>query len=341
MPGSCSIEDCGKPVVSRKLCSKHYMRWRKFGDPLKPVRSYQKRPAHCQADEDPPCPGTVVSRGLCSKHYTRFRKYGDASVVMTQGNMEVDPKVRFRSKYRVDPDTGCWMWTAAANGHGWATISINGKATMAHRYSYEAFRGPIPEGYSVKRVCGQGRCVNPDHLELVSNDPVDRFWANVDKREDGCWDWQSSGFVYRVAGKPNSPRRYAWNLLRGETKDFLYGLCGNKKCVNPDHSGVAKDRFWAKVDKAVDGCWYWTGSKLASGYPHLTYNGVSVYAHRLTYEWAGGVLEEGSVLAHKCEHLSCVNPDHLEQITYQEMVDRREEKKHTVELSDAQQGVMV
>lgn len=31
----CSIPDCGKPHVARGLCTAHYTRWRKHGDPLR------------------------------------------------------------------------------------------------------------------------------------------------------------------------------------------------------------------------------------------------------------------------------------------------------------------
>lgn len=29
----CSIEGCNKPILSRGWCNKHYIRWRKYGDP--------------------------------------------------------------------------------------------------------------------------------------------------------------------------------------------------------------------------------------------------------------------------------------------------------------------
>lgn len=240
--------------------------------------------------------------------------------------MRVDPRTRFDSRYEVDDTTGCWIWTGAANGNGWATISINGKAVMAHRYAYETFKEPIPDNHSVRRICGNGRCVNPDHFVLMPKDPVMRFWFNVDKQEDH-WIWKPSSFTYRVEGKSYNPRRYAHQQVLGIDQDFLYARCGEDRCVRPEHAGDSQDRFWSRVDKDVDGCWYWMGSKLASGYPHLTYNNESVYAHRLAYEWAGGSLEDGFILHHICGHKSCVRPAHLEQISYTEMVQIREQNR--------------
>lgn len=289
-------------------------------------RAYSRRPSECIQED---CSDKVVSRGYCSKHYTRFRKYGSPDIVMTRGSSSVEPKIRFEAKYSMDND-GCWIWTGATNGNGWATFSVGGKAVLAHRYSYEIFKGPIPDGFEVTRTCEApvGLCVNPDHLELVSNNPVERFWKNVGHPDDSsCWNWLSAGFVYRVEGKAHSPRKFAYELTVGPVEGVLYSLCGNARCIRPEHSGTAQDRFWAKVDKNADGCWYWTGSKLPKGYPHCTYEGKSLYAHRLTYEWAGGILKENHLLVHTCRHLDCVNPDHIEQISYQELVRRREENK--------------
>jgi len=34
----CSIENCGRPVRARELCTTHWARWRKYGDPMKVAR---------------------------------------------------------------------------------------------------------------------------------------------------------------------------------------------------------------------------------------------------------------------------------------------------------------
>ena len=62
---------------------------------------------------------------------------------------------------------GCWIWQGAIlNGYG--TFSVNGKMTRAHRASYTEYIGEIPEGLVIDHLCRNTRCVNPDHLEAVT-----------------------------------------------------------------------------------------------------------------------------------------------------------------------------
>ena len=76
-----------------------------------------------------------------------------------------DPIARFHTKYKVNPITGCWEWigTLDSNGYGLFTIGER-KKLKAHRFSYENFVGPIPEGHMVLHRCDVPRCVKPSDL---------------------------------------------------------------------------------------------------------------------------------------------------------------------------------
>ncbi|MGC0251548.1 HNH endonuclease signature motif containing protein [Pseudactinotalea sp. Z1748] len=55
-------------------------------------------------------------------------------------------------------------------GYGQIGISTGAgrQRTMgAHRVSYEAFVGPIPDGLVIDHLCRVRECVNPDHLDVV------------------------------------------------------------------------------------------------------------------------------------------------------------------------------
>lgn len=76
---------------------------------------------------------------------------------------------RFAEKIALT-DSGCIEWIASQNGVGYGTLSINryGGKVLAHRFSYEHHKGPIPEGLTVDHLCRNTLCVNPDHLEAVT-----------------------------------------------------------------------------------------------------------------------------------------------------------------------------
>lgn len=77
---------------------------------------------------------------------------------------------RFAAKVEVDPDTGCWVWIAARNHQGYGKFQYATKDTrVAHRVSYEAFHGPIPDGLVLDHfACNNRSCVNPDHVRPVT-----------------------------------------------------------------------------------------------------------------------------------------------------------------------------
>lgn len=70
--------------------------------------------------------------------------------------------------YIIDPDTGCWEWQKALSTGGYATTVQDGRQTYAHRAFFERAKGPIPPGLQIDHLCRNRRCVNPDHLEPVT-----------------------------------------------------------------------------------------------------------------------------------------------------------------------------
>jgi hypothetical protein len=76
---------------------------------------------------------------------------------------------RFLEKTVANVDTGCIEWIAGKDAGGYARFYAGGRHVRAHRFAYEQFVGPIPEGYVIDHLCGNKGCVNYQHLEAVTN----------------------------------------------------------------------------------------------------------------------------------------------------------------------------
>jgi hypothetical protein len=80
---------------------------------------------------------------------------------------------RLHRSYIVQLD-GCWQWTARLHRSGYGEIAVRVDDTTwrprkAHRVAYELLVGPIPEGLQLDHLCRNRACVNPAHLEPVTN----------------------------------------------------------------------------------------------------------------------------------------------------------------------------
>jgi hypothetical protein len=66
-------------------------------------------------------------------------------------------------------ETPCWIWNRIIDDSGYGRCLFRGRPTAkAHRVVYELHRGPIPKGRVLDHLCAMPACVNPDHLESVT-----------------------------------------------------------------------------------------------------------------------------------------------------------------------------
>jgi hypothetical protein len=72
---------------------------------------------------------------------------------------------RFWSTVTPDESSGCWKWTGRLDKSGYGRFD-HGRLT--HRVAYELLIGPIPEGLVIDHLCRVRACVNPSHMEPVT-----------------------------------------------------------------------------------------------------------------------------------------------------------------------------
>jgi len=91
----------------------------------------------------------------------------------------MDLAAKIQSSVAINPITQCWEWKLQADREGYGRLTrrrrdaegkpLKSRTLAAHRASYEAFVGPIPCGLVIDHLCRNTRCVNPQHLEAVTN----------------------------------------------------------------------------------------------------------------------------------------------------------------------------
>ena len=75
---------------------------------------------------------------------------------------------RLFRKTRKRPD-GCWEWTGSKGSCGYGHMRVSGRTVSVHRIAYNELVGPIPDGLTLDHLCRNRWCVNPEHLEPVTN----------------------------------------------------------------------------------------------------------------------------------------------------------------------------
>ncbi len=64
---------------------------------------------------------------------------------------------------------GCWLWMAHCTDTGYGQFRRDSiKMVRAHRYAWELLVGPIAEGMVLDHLCRVKICVNPQHMEEVT-----------------------------------------------------------------------------------------------------------------------------------------------------------------------------
>lgn len=111
------------------------------------------------------CDKACYCKGLCTRHYGKLRRHGSTDDRLGDS---ASLAVRIKRSVVIDEETGCWMWQGGLRGGGYGRLSVHDRSAPAHRVSFEVFRHPIPDGRVLDHLCRVRSCVNPWHLEVVT-----------------------------------------------------------------------------------------------------------------------------------------------------------------------------
>jgi hypothetical protein len=126
--------------------------------------------------------------------------------------------------------TRCWLWTGAT-GHGYGTLTVDGKHQKAHRYAFFLNHGHWPTPCGLHK-CDNRPCVNPGHIfeGTLSDNCKDRAAKGRSHRPKGSLHPRAklnTKVVKQILGRAHkeSTREIAksMGLSRGTVGDIVSG----------------------------------------------------------------------------------------------------------------------
>lgn len=157
------------------------------------------------------------------------QKLGKTQAVWPESNIPHRVAQRAISQFVVD-ENGCHISTYSVASHGYAQIGWNvggGKrtGTTAHRAAWVAHAGEqIPAGMTIDHTCKVKRCVNPQHLRVLSNFENGRRTHGRDWALGRCINGHSNSRLFMTARGMRQCRdcmklwrnRWNWKVQHGE-----------------------------------------------------------------------------------------------------------------------------
>lgn len=82
--------------------------------------------------------------------------------------------------------TDCWEWQGGKDKRGYGRFCMHYKLYNPHRVSYELYKGKIPNGLQIDHLCRNTSCVNPKHLEAVTQQENISRGISANKSKTHC-----------------------------------------------------------------------------------------------------------------------------------------------------------
>ena len=166
---TCLVGGCSEPAVGKGYCRNHYYRFKKYGDPNAEVRSWTSNQG--KTCYGPECDRPARSGGLCGAHRNVLERSGELRPLKLEYKATLEMSVQDRIEYYSLPldANGCRLWNGALDSRGYPIMGHRDFNTrLVHRMAYMLATGETLEKHQpIHHKCGNTRCVEPSHLQLV------------------------------------------------------------------------------------------------------------------------------------------------------------------------------
>lgn len=109
-------------------------------------------------------------------------------------------------------------------------------------------------------------------------------------------------------------RGRSWAIAR-RTDTLAQRLMRRVSCITPSQRFRQLGGWIGGAEWVGKGCWWWMGAKDTNGYGSVSWQGIQMLAHRVSYALAKGPIPTGLVIDHLCRNKACINPEHLEAVS--------------------------
>ena len=142
--------------------------------------------------------------------------------------------LRKLSVHPIDPDTGCINFLRYTNKDGYGSLKIGGKGILAHRFFYEKYKGPIPEGLLVLHRCNNPSCINPEHLYIGTHKQNTRDMDDSGRRASPVLNslTEEQHRILTNASYTITMKASLTGLNRTTTREFAELLLSRKKAAS-------------------------------------------------------------------------------------------------------------
>ncbi len=147
-------------------------------------------------------------------------------------------------------DAGCIEWKRGKSKRGYGkltgVVGNQRKSVRSHRFAYELFVGPIPDGLIVLHSCDNPSCINPLHLSIGTNDDNSKDMVAKGRQAYGSRQGRSSLTDSQV----ESIRKFHNSARSGKKKarDGTLKILSERYGISKDHvSVIVSGRTWRHV----------------------------------------------------------------------------------------------